>query len=131
MRPGIVRLNSSAAAMNAACGPPQPIGMPKRWLLPTAIWAPSSPGGFEQRQREEVGSDDDGRAALRATLDDAPCSRRSRLSCAGTGAARRMRPSRCTSASSSTTRTSIPSGAARVRTTAIVCGWHACETTNA
>jgi hypothetical protein len=44
-RPGIRRLNSSRVAMNAACGPPKPIGTPKRWLLPTAMSAPSSPGG--------------------------------------------------------------------------------------
>ena len=31
--------------MNPACGPPKPIGTPKRWLLPTAMSAPHSPGG--------------------------------------------------------------------------------------
>ena len=30
--------------MNPACGPPNPIGTPKRCELPTAMSAPSSPG---------------------------------------------------------------------------------------
>ena len=33
------------AAMNAACGPPKPIGTPKRCAEPTAMSAPSWPGG--------------------------------------------------------------------------------------
>ena len=42
--PGISRLNSSDVAINAACGPPNPSGTPKRWLLPTAISPPKEPG---------------------------------------------------------------------------------------
>ncbi|KGD55723.1 hypothetical protein DP49_2097 [Burkholderia pseudomallei] len=45
-RPGICRLNSSRTAMYAACGPPKPIGTPKRCVLPTATSAPHSPGGM-------------------------------------------------------------------------------------
>ena len=30
--------------MKAACGPPFPIGTPKRWLLPTTTSAPCAPG---------------------------------------------------------------------------------------
>ena len=62
-RPGSARLNSSRVAMNAACGPPKPIGTPKRCVEPTTTSAPHSPGGVEQRQREQVGRDDDERAA--------------------------------------------------------------------
>ena len=43
--PGRLRLNSSRVAKNAACGPPKPIGTPKRWLEPTTTSAPHSPGG--------------------------------------------------------------------------------------
>ncbi len=45
IRPGSLRLNASRVAMNAAWGPPKPIGTPKRWELPTATSAPHSPGG--------------------------------------------------------------------------------------
>src|SRR5213078_3062197 len=46
MRPGTYRLCSSRVAKNAACGPPYPIGTPKRCELPTAMSAPHSPGGL-------------------------------------------------------------------------------------
>ena len=39
-----MRLNSSRVAKNAACGPPKPIGTPKRCELPMAISAPISAG---------------------------------------------------------------------------------------
>ena len=61
-RPGIWRLNSSRVARYAACGPPKPIGTPKRCALPTTTSAPHSPGGVEQRQRQQVGRDDHQRA---------------------------------------------------------------------
>ena len=48
IRPGIVLLNSSLVAKNAACGPPKPIGTPKRCALPIATSAPSSPGGVSK-----------------------------------------------------------------------------------
>ena len=43
-RPGSERLKASRQAMNAACGPPAPIGMPKRCVVPTTMSAPISPG---------------------------------------------------------------------------------------
>ena len=43
-RPGMVRLNASLVAKNAACGPPKPIGTPKRCELPITTSAPNSPG---------------------------------------------------------------------------------------
>ena len=46
----------------AACGPPNPIGTPKRCAEPTATSAPNSPGGAKQRQREEVRGHDASRA---------------------------------------------------------------------
>ena len=48
IRPGIERLYSSLVAKNAACGPPKPIGIPKRWVEPTTISAPHSPGGVNR-----------------------------------------------------------------------------------
>ncbi len=42
--PGIPLLNSSLVAKNAACGPPYPMGTPKRCADPTATSAPNSPG---------------------------------------------------------------------------------------
>ena len=44
MRPGILRTYCSLVAMNAACGPPKPIGTPKRWAQPTAMSAPHEAG---------------------------------------------------------------------------------------
>ena len=44
MRPGILRTYCSLVAMNAACGPPKPIGTPKRCALPTAMSAPQLAG---------------------------------------------------------------------------------------
>ena len=45
IRPGVWRLYASRVAKNAACGPPNPIGTPKRWALPTTTSAPNAPGG--------------------------------------------------------------------------------------
>jgi hypothetical protein len=59
MRPGIERLCSSRVAKKAACGPPKPIGTPKRCDEPSAMSAPISPGELEQHQRHQVGGDGD------------------------------------------------------------------------
>ena len=48
-RPGILRLYSSFVAKNAACGPPKPIGTPKRCVEPTTISAPILPGGVSKQ----------------------------------------------------------------------------------
>mmetsp|Transcript_941 Transcript_941/g.2272 ORF Transcript_941/g.2272 Transcript_941/m.2272 type:complete len:254 (-) Transcript_941:944-1705(-) len=48
MRPGMRRLYSSDVARKAACGPPYPMGTPKRCADPTAMSAPHSPGGFRE-----------------------------------------------------------------------------------
>ena len=47
-RPGMARLCASFVAKNAACGPPKPMGTPKRWLLPSTTSAPISPGDFNK-----------------------------------------------------------------------------------
>ena len=44
-RPGMWRLKLSRVAMKPACGPPKPIGTPKRCAEPTTMSAPISPGG--------------------------------------------------------------------------------------
>ena len=44
IRPGIWRLCASRVARNAACGPPKPIGTPKRWDDPTTMSAPQRAG---------------------------------------------------------------------------------------
>ena len=46
MRPGIERTKRSRVAKNPACGPPYPIGTPKRCALPITMSAAISPGGF-------------------------------------------------------------------------------------
>ena len=42
------RLYASRVAKKAACGPPYPMGMPKRWVDPTTTSAPHSPGGVSR-----------------------------------------------------------------------------------
>ena len=44
--PGILLLYASLVAKKAACGPPYPKGIPKRWVVPTTTEAPNSPGAF-------------------------------------------------------------------------------------
>ena len=44
-RPGSCRACLACTARYPACGPPNPIGTPKRWVVPNATSAPISPGG--------------------------------------------------------------------------------------
>lgn len=44
--PGISRTRAFLQAMNAACGPPYPSGVPNRWLVPTTMSTLYSPGGL-------------------------------------------------------------------------------------
>ena len=67
MRPGSFRLNASEVAMNAACGPPNPMGTPKRWELPMATSAPHTPGGVSS-----VSASRSVAAITRATPKEAP-----------------------------------------------------------
>ena len=70
MRPGACRTNFSRVAKNAACGPPYPSGTPNRCALPTTTSAPASPGGDDDREREEIGADGDERAGRVRALGD-------------------------------------------------------------
>jgi hypothetical protein len=119
-RPGIERLNSSLVARKAACGPPLPIGMPKRWVLPTTMSAPISPGGVSKTSAS--------RSAATIARPPFACTAsmtgfRSRTTpltpgyCSNTANA-----SACTAASAGPMSTVTPIGAARVRTTSSVCG---------
>lgn len=44
--PGISLIKGFLHAINAACGPPYPSGVPSRWLLPTTMSTPNSPGAL-------------------------------------------------------------------------------------
>ena len=119
-RPGIERLNASFVARKAACGPPNPIGTPKRWAEPKTMSAPISPGDFNRTS--------DSRST--AMLTSAPCS------CAWAMAGVKSvtvpsmpgywkiapKTSCCAKFSMSSTTTSISSSSARVLTTSMVCG---------
>ena len=63
-RPGICRTKALRVAKNAACGPPNPIGTPKRWELPTTTSAPASPGRCQHSEREQVGGDSHHRSGI-------------------------------------------------------------------
>ena len=67
MRPGSLRTNSFLHAKNAACGPPYPSGTPNRCALPTAMSAPSSPGGTSSVSAS--------RSHAMATIAPAACAR--------------------------------------------------------
>ena len=122
-RPGMWRLKLSRVAMKPACGPPKPIGTPKRCAEPTTMSAPISPGGVSSTRA----------SGSAATIASAP------ESCASVISAVRSRtapvePGYCSStakgfaariASRSPGAMSarvMPSGRARVATTARVCG---------
>ena len=45
MRPGMCLTKAARVAKKPACGPPYPSGTPNRWLVPSAMSQPSSPGG--------------------------------------------------------------------------------------
>lgn len=111
--------------MKPACGPPKPIGTPKRWVVPTAMSAPSSPG--------EVSSVRASRSA--ATVTIAPSSWACSMTARGSLTAPEApgywssTPNTPRSAISagmpsdrSATTTSTPVGSARVWITAMVCG---------
>ena len=70
MRPGIWRLYASLAARKAACGPPNPIGTPNRWLDPTAMSAPKFTGRAQQCEGQEVRGHDDQHSCVVSLLDE-------------------------------------------------------------
>ena len=65
MRPGISLLYSSFAAKYAAYGPPNPIGIPQRCVLPKQMSAPHVPGALSSAKLI--------RSAITATLHPFSC----------------------------------------------------------
>ena len=127
-RPGRARLYASRVDKNAACGPPFPIGTPKRWLLPIATSAPCAPGLSSRTAASgSVATITSSFAACAASISarierTAPelpgFERRSAYGRSPSrGAAARAR-----SAVGDATSTAMPIGSQRVRSTAIVCG---------
>ena len=131
IRPGVWRLYASRVAKNAAWGPPNPMGTPKRWALPTAMSASNAPGGSTtQAARRSVAKIARPLAACtRSTIGvgsrSAPLDPGYWTSTPNTSPSD---PSSANDSYGSPTVTSIPSGAARVRTTAMVCGWQSAST---
>ena len=126
-RPGSARANSSFVAMKPACGPPKPMGTPKRCIEPTAMSAPMSAG--------LVTSTIESGSATTTARPPAACTRsmtgaRSRTSPVVAGCASSAPKRSAGMSSMSPTSTSMPIGTARARTTSIVCGWQAASTKN-
>ena len=121
-RPGSERAIASLVAMNAACGPPNPIGTPKRCADPIATSAPSSPGGVIATHASK--------SVATTTTAPAECARSISARQSGTApvdvgklnSSPKPAGNEPATASSFTTSIAIPIGSARVRRTAIVCG---------
>ncbi len=128
-RPGISRLSASRVARKAACGPPKPIGTPKRCAEPTTMSAPIAPGGRSSTRA----------SGSAATMASAPArcaasisAERSRTSPVLPGYCRTTAkglaaviPATSPGAKSSST---IPCAARRVASTARLCGWRSAAT---
>ena len=127
IRPGRNRLCDSVVAKNAACGPPNPIGTPKRWLLPMAMSAPNSPGGVSSVSASRSVATVTSAPALCAASQNLRKSRRA-PSVAGYWSSAPTTPALNLNVSGSATTTSMPRASARVCTTAMVCGWHCAST---
>ena len=129
-RPGIDRSRPLRTAMKPACGPPKPSGTPNRWLLPTATSAPSSPGLASRVRASRSAATVDQRAALVRLLDERP---QVAHGAGGAGVLQQDAEGRAVGqpGDRSATSTRRPSGSARVRRTAIVCGCVSASTTNA
>ena len=119
-RPGSERLNASRVAMKAACGPPKPMGTPNLCVEPITQSAPALPGDCSNTRA----------STSAATATSAPASW-ARCTIGSSGSTVPSVPGYCTkmpytpsrgSVAGSATTTSMPSGSARTRTTAIVCG---------
>ena len=120
-RPGRERLKVSRHAKYAACGPPQPMGMPNRCVDPTTISAPHSPGGV--RSVSDRGSAaTQSKALFSWTRSARPC--QSGTSPSVFGYCTSTPKYFCLSAifATSPIMRSIPSGSARVARTSSVCG---------
>ena len=105
--------------MNAACGPPNPIGTPKRWADPTAMSAPTWPGGTPSTQaRRSVATTAMPPAACTCSI--APV--QSTTAPVDVGRLNRAPKQPAAMASTSPTTSSTPIGSARVASTAIGLG---------
>ena len=120
-RPGNARSSPVRTAMKPACGPPNPIGTPKRWAEPTAISAPHSPGALIRVSAR--------RSVAAITSASFECARvasslKSLMApvVSGYWTSTPKKLSEASTASASTSNTLMPSGLARVITTAFVWG---------
>ena len=120
MRPGRARAARSSTAMNAACGPPNPIGTPNRCADPMAMSAPSAPGGVVSTHA---------RRSVATTAMPPPAwtrsiaSRQSTIAPVEVGRLKRAPKHPPATSSTSPVTSSMPTGSALVASTAIVCGW--------
>ena len=123
MRPGIARAADSRAVRKAACGPPNPIGTPKRCAEPIAMSAPSSPGGVA---RTHANGSVATTASPPTSWTRAIASVQSMTAPVDVGnensAPNNPAPTRSSNCAASPTTRSIPIGSAHVRNTARVWG---------
>ena len=129
IRPGIILTRASRTAMNAACGPPLPRGTPKRCAEPIAMSAPKAPG--EAIKTSASGSQPTVTTAPRDfSVSMTPLRSRTRPSVSGfcKWAPKQASPASSAICSAVARSTVMPSPCARVRSTAITCGWAAAST---
>ena len=127
-RPGMTRRISSRVDMNAAWGPPKPMGTPKRCADPMQMSAPISPGGLNRLKARRSAANVVTAPAFFAL---AAISERSssRPVVDGYWSNTPKTSALMDIFFGSTTRTSIPRGCARVLTTPMVWGWTSSATT--
>ena len=125
MRPGIWRAYVPRAAKNAACGPPQPSGTPKRCALPTTTSAPISPGGVinVSASRSEATTTSAPAACAHAVTGPRSCRRPDASGdCTSTPSNSSHSASAAATAPTSATSIRMPRGSARPLTTSMVWG---------
>ena len=130
-RPGSWRSSPDRTAMTPACGPPKPMGTPKRWAEPTTMSAPHSPGGVSRHRLSRSAATTrpaPSACTCSARADSAAGSRTSPVE-VGTETRTPKQPSAGSPAVTSRTSRTIPSGVARVSRTASVCGCVSASTT--
>ena len=120
IRPGSARAAPSCTAMNAACGPPKPIGTPKRCAEPMAMSAPSAPGGVvSTHARRSVAT----MAIPPAACTSSIAARQSTTAPVEVGRLNSAPKQPSSTSPTSPTTSSMPTGSALVASTAIVWGW--------
>ena len=127
-RPGSERLNASRVAMKAACGPPFPIGTPKRWLLPITTSAPCAPAlSINTAASGSVATTTSSFAACAASTSArieraAPLLPGLEMSSANGRSPSAGAAARASSSVTGAISRAIPSGSVRVLSTSMVCG---------